>query len=206
MQSQRASALTIAIAGLLGGVDTAEAVVSDEQYHALERRLLQLEKRLGESEGAKAAAPAVGGAVVGASGSEATAGAVVATENADEVKQLKQKVNLLERRVEIGEETAEKVRKEVPKIDAGSGGFKWSSADGQHALRLGGYIQADGDFFMDDHTDDTLFTNSSEGDKFWIRRGRITLDGRMFKYVNFRIMPDFSQGNVRLFDAYRLRS
>ena len=196
-QPTKAPVLAIAVAGLVGGIDTAQATVSDEQYRALEKRLLQLEKRLEESEASKAS-PSADTAAPPA----APAGALGASEQSTEVKQLKQKVSLLERKVEINEETAEKVRKEVPKIDAGSGGFKWSSADGQHALRLGGYIQADGDFFMDDHTDDSLFSNSNEGDKFWIRRGRITLDGQMFRYVNFRIMPDFSQGNVRLFDAY----
>ena len=74
-------------------------------------------------------------------------------------------------------------------------GLQYRSEDGNVMFRLGGYLQADGWFFLDDK--DELATDS-----FFIRRGRILLDAAFWKRFEFRFQPDFSQGKITLFDAY----
>lgn len=208
MQHTRKAALASAMTSLMALSGEAGAVVSDAQYRALERRLQLLEQRLSQAENGGGSAkpapnkPANSEETLAPVGAGTPASSVQAgDETRDELKKLKQKVGLLERQQEIAEENRARVAKEVPKIDAGSGGFKWSSPDGEHALRLGGYIQADGDFFADDNYG-TPWNANQPGDKFWVRRGRIVLDGQLFRYVNFRLMPDFAQGQTRLFDGW----
>jgi phosphate-selective porin OprO/OprP len=73
-------------------------------------------------------------------------------------------------------------------------GFFIQSADGANRLVLGATIQADGRFLFDD-------TQTVE-DTFTIRKLRPTLSGRIAKYFEFRLMPDFGTGVATLQDAY----
>ena len=73
-------------------------------------------------------------------------------------------------------------------------GFFIQSADGAHRLVLGATVQADGRFLFDD-------TQTVE-DTFTIRKLRPTLSGRIAKYFDFRLMPDFGTGVATLQDAY----
>jgi phosphate-selective porin OprO and OprP len=74
-------------------------------------------------------------------------------------------------------------------------GLQYQSEDGNVLFRIGGYFQADGDFFVDDSQE--LAT-----DTFFIRRGRLLLDGSFWKRFDFRFSPDFGQGKMTLYDAY----
>lgn len=74
-------------------------------------------------------------------------------------------------------------------------GLQYESEDGNVQFRIGGYFQADGDFFVDD-------TQELATDTFFIRRGRLILDGSFWKRFDFRFSPDFGQGKMTLFDAY----
>jgi phosphate-selective porin OprO/OprP len=73
-------------------------------------------------------------------------------------------------------------------------GFVLQSANGDHRLVLGLTVQADGRFLFDD-TDTVAST-------FTIRKARPTFSGRVAKYFDFRIMPDFGGGVATLQDAY----
>lgn len=79
-------------------------------------------------------------------------------------------------------------------ISAGKGGFLLTSPDGDFQLRIRGYVQSDGRFFFDQ--------SSSAIDTFVLRRVRPIFEGTVYKYFDFRIMPDFGQGVTVLQDAY----
>jgi phosphate-selective porin OprO and OprP len=111
------------------------------------------------------------------------------------VEALDQKVRILQRRYEIDQETAAAKAKDAPIVGAGKDGFSLRSADGNFQLRVRGYLQADGRFLVDDQK--RLGT-----DTFLMRRVRPIFEGSVYKYFEYRIMPDFGQGNARLFDGY----
>jgi phosphate-selective porin OprO/OprP len=88
-------------------------------------------------------------------------------------------------------------------------GFAIRSASGDNELRLGLLLQTDQDIFMDtkgvtinNGTASTPITNRNTVDRIWIRRARPIFSGHLFKYNNFVFVPDFSQGQTRLFDAF----
>ena len=73
-------------------------------------------------------------------------------------------------------------------------GFVLQSANGDNRLVLGLTAQADGRFSLDDPLP---ITNT-----FTIRKARPTLSGRVAKYFDFKVMPDFGNGTAVLLDAY----
>jgi phosphate-selective porin OprO/OprP len=56
-------------------------------------------------------------------------------------------------------------------------------------------MQSDGRFFIDDRS-------AQAADTFLLRRVRPILDGTVFRFVDFRLMPDFGGGTTVLQDAY----
>ncbi len=85
--------------------------------------------------------------------------------------------------------------KEAAVVSAGPEGFTLSSPDKQFQLKLRGYVQADG----------RLFTSGKDrpgGNTFLIRRARPILEGTLFGWLDFRLMPDFGSGTTVLQDAY----
>jgi phosphate-selective porin OprO and OprP len=79
-------------------------------------------------------------------------------------------------------------------ISAGKGGFLLTSPDGDFQFRVRGYLQLDGRFFFDQ--------NTSVIDTFVLRRVRPIFEGTVYKYFDFKIMPDFGNGVTVLQDAY----
>jgi phosphate-selective porin OprO/OprP len=73
-------------------------------------------------------------------------------------------------------------------------GFFIQTANGDNRLLFGFIGQMDGRFSVDDPT---AITNT-----FVIRKVRPTFSGRVAKYFDFKIMPDFGNGLTTLFDAY----
>jgi phosphate-selective porin OprO/OprP len=74
-------------------------------------------------------------------------------------------------------------------------GFFISSTDNRFKLRIGAYTQADGRFFINDEANQN--TN-----QFLLRRVRLDLQGTVFKYFDFRILPDFGGSSVQIYDSY----
>lgn len=73
-------------------------------------------------------------------------------------------------------------------------GFFIQSSDGNNRLVVGFVAQMDGRF----STDDPLpITNT-----FTIRKVRPTFSGRVARYFDFKIMPDFGNGTTTIMDAY----
>jgi len=74
-------------------------------------------------------------------------------------------------------------------------GFLIDSADNRFKLKIGAYTQFDSRIFVDDSP--ALNTN-----QFVSRRARLDIQGTVFKYFDFRILPDFGGSSVQLYDAY----
>lgn len=126
-----------------------------------------------------------------------TTGSGVRAETATDGKlqELDQKIRILERKLEIADETAAAKAKDSPTLSAGANGFSLSSSDKQFQLKLRGYAQADARFFVGD--DDEKLT-----DTFLVRRARIIIDGQLGKSIAFRIAPEFGGGSTQLQDGY----
>lgn len=126
-----------------------------------------------------------------------------ATGSAEEGAVLNAKLASLEKRVEQDKKAADEAAKNAPKFEVGRNGVTFKSADENYKLRLSGYAQADARFFADNTT---LGSDSDAAhavnDQFLIRRARLTLDGSLFKMVDFRLSPDFAGSTLRLFDAF----
>jgi phosphate-selective porin OprO/OprP len=74
-------------------------------------------------------------------------------------------------------------------------GLDVSTTDGANVLQLGVLLQVDGRFAPDDPL-------HAVTDTLVLRRVRPILQGRAGRYFEFRLMPDFGNGTVALFDAY----
>jgi phosphate-selective porin OprO/OprP len=72
-------------------------------------------------------------------------------------------------------------------------GFFLESRDETYKLQLGGYIQADGRFFVD---------HGGGDDEFTIRRARLALEGTIAERYKFQLMPDFAEDGVTIEDAF----
>lgn len=73
-------------------------------------------------------------------------------------------------------------------------GFFVQSANGDYRLVFGMVAQTDGRFSLDDPSPIT--------DTFTIRKIRPTVSGRVAKYFDFKVMPDFGNGTTVVQDAY----
>ncbi len=73
-------------------------------------------------------------------------------------------------------------------------GFVLQSPNGDNRIVFGLTAQADGRFSLDDPPP---VTNT-----FTLRKARPALSGRVAKYFDFKITPDFGSGNAVLLDAY----
>ena len=125
----------------------------------------------------------------------ATAGAPArAVTDLERLEQLEQEVALLKRKMEVQQEDSAQKASTAAVVGAGSDGFFVKSPDSKFILRMRGYAQADGRFLTD--------SDSSGADTFLIRRARPIFEGTVFDWVDFRIMPDFANSQLVLFDAY----
>lgn len=82
-----------------------------------------------------------------------------------------------------------------PGVTAGAQGFSVRSADNQFQMRFRGYIQSDGRFFVNDVQRPATGT-------FLMRRVRPVFEGTIYKFLDFRLMPDFGGSSPALFDAH----
>ncbi len=82
-----------------------------------------------------------------------------------------------------------------PPITAGwQDGFVLQTGNSDYRLQIGLNAQMDGRFSLDDPTP---IVNT-----FTIRKARPTFTGRVGKYFDFKLMPDFGSGTATLLDAY----
>lgn len=79
--------------------------------------------------------------------------------------------------------------------DANNPPLTFASADGRFRLRLRGYFQGDSRFFFD--ADNTPTTGT-----FLLRRVRPVWEATVGRIVDLRLMSDFGEGRVTVFDAH----
>jgi len=82
-----------------------------------------------------------------------------------------------------------------PEAFAGKDGFGVRSDGGRFTVKVRGYAQADGRFFLDDEEEKGV-------DTFLLRRVRPVVDGTLWGTFDFRVMPDFGDGKTVLQEAY----
>jgi phosphate-selective porin OprO and OprP len=74
-------------------------------------------------------------------------------------------------------------------------GFFLCSPDKKFLFRITGQLQADYRGYTDS-------ADTTDIDTFLVRRARLGIEARLFDHYEFRLMPDFGQGQTRLLDAY----
>jgi phosphate-selective porin OprO/OprP len=88
----------------------------------------------------------------------------------------------------------EKLRKQ--KVLAGwKDGFFLESPGGDFKLKIRGYLQTQFRDFPQESGD-------TGTDQIWLRRVRPIVEGTVYKYFDYKIMPDFGNNSVNLYDAY----
>lgn len=109
--------------------------------------------------------------------------------------EIDQRARIAERKLELIEEEAAR-QKEAGAVTAiGDKGFSFKSADAAFGLRLRAFFHADGRQYLDDPV-------LRERDTFLIRRARPIIEATFFDIADFRLMPDFGNGQATLVDAF----
>ncbi len=109
---------------------------------------------------------------------------------------LDQKVKILERLRENDAEAADAKKADAVTVTANAkDGFSIKNADGSFSLKLTGLIQTDLRTYFDDPK--TKLANT-----FLPRRIRPIVEGTVYKYFEFRLVPDFGNGTAVLQDGY----
>jgi len=131
----------------------------------------------------------------------ASAGAARADDSPDVDAATQQRIERLERdlrelkkdtrKIEVANEETAKLR---PLAGYDDKGFFIQTSDGANRLSVGGYVHFDGRYFL----------NSGDGgtSTFLLRRARIDLRGKLFKYFDYKFMTDFAGGQTVIQDAY----
>ena len=122
------------------------------------------------------------------------------------LQELEQEIQLLKQQQAVAKEaTATAARPaDAPLIKAGKDGFSIQSADGDYKLRVGGYLQADGRFYLHD-TGGKTGTAGNGVDTFVIRRARPIFEGTVMRDFDYKLMLDVGNGagaTTLLEDAY----
>lgn len=121
---------------------------------------------------------------------------------ADELSDLRQRldaqerqIKVLERKLELNDEAAKAAAASSPVMKAGPKGFSIQSADGANVVKLRGTLHYDGRYFLDEIAPDSANT-------WLLRRVRPTLEGTLNGIFDFRFTPDFAGGKTIILDAY----
>lgn len=169
MRSAYIGATAIVTAVLGSSAVAADAGDLQRQVDALSRKVAELERALKRADAAASTQPPP--------------------------DELKTKVSILERKVEIAEEDAARKAKETPVVRADEKGFSITSPKKDFQLRIRGLVHTDARVFLDDG-------GNPLDDTFVFRRVRPIIEGTLSEKVGFRIMPDFAGGRTVLTDAY----
>jgi phosphate-selective porin OprO and OprP len=109
----------------------------------------------------------------------------------EKFQELKKQVEMEEAEVAKLKVAAEKKPTEGARVDF-KRGFSIESADGENKLNLSGRFNGDYRLYLGD---------SPNNDTFLIRRARLSMKGTLYKYYEFTVDADFSQGTPQLYEA-----
>jgi phosphate-selective porin OprO/OprP len=112
-----------------------------------------------------------------------------------EIEDQKQRLAILERKLELQDEAAKAAAASQPKITANASRFQIGSPDGANFIRLRGTLFADTRAYGGDSAPETA-------DTFLLRSVRPTVEGTFGGIYDFRITPDFASGRSIVVDAY----
>ena len=125
----------------------------------------------------------------------ATAEEVSNEELLKRIEEQDQKILVLERKLEIQDESAASAKESTAVVSAGPKGFSLKSADGKNQLKLRGTLHLDGRWISGTDPGGTF-------DTFTATRVRPTIEGTFANIFDFKFMPDFGQGRSVVQDAY----
>lgn len=115
----------------------------------------------------------------------------------EQIRQLDQKLRVLERKQEVKDEDAAAAAKTAAKVSVTDKGVTLASGDGANSLRIRGLVQGDSRWFFD--------SDINNNDTFLIRRARIILEGTFSKIFQYQLVPEFGgttgNGSLTLLDA-----
>ncbi len=106
-----------------------------------------------------------------------------------------QRIRVLERKLELSNETATANAASNAIVKVGPSGFFLQSADGKNVIRLRGILNVDGRYFVDGITPTTA-------DTFVLRKVRPYVEGTLNGIYDFRLQPEFGGGKAIILDAY----
>jgi len=112
-----------------------------------------------------------------------------------EIEAQKQRLAVLERKLELQDEANKTAAAAAPKITASASRFQVGSADGANFIRFRGTLHADNRVYSGDSVPETA-------DTFILRRVRPTIEGTFGNIYDFKFMPDFAGGRSVIVDAY----
>ncbi|HTS17339.1 MAG TPA: porin [Verrucomicrobiae bacterium] len=124
----------------------------------------------------------------------------------DKIDRLEQEIQELKHQRELDQQQAQQQAQQPPApapqtapfLMVGPDGFAMASVHSNYVLRIRGYAQADGRFYLDDKVNYAT-------DTFLMRRVRPILEGTLAHDFDFRLMTDFGNGaasTTLLQDAY----
>ncbi len=118
--------------------------------------------------------------------------------NADlrrEIDDQKQRLAILERKLENQQEAAAAAAATAPKLTLNASRFQVGSTDGANFIRFRGTLFADSRVYGGDSVPETA-------DTFLLRSVRPTVEGTFGNIYDFRFTPDFGQGKTIIVDAF----
>jgi phosphate-selective porin OprO/OprP len=128
-----------------------------------------------------------------AADSDSTA-APVDESDRERLREVEQELEILKRKFEVQEEDTALKATRTATAGAGPDGFFLRSPDGKFQFKLRGYTQFDSRWLTEGE--------DVGDDSFRFRRVRPFIEGTVFEFIDFRVMPDFADSTARLFDAY----
>ena len=112
-----------------------------------------------------------------------------------EIDEQKQRLAVLERKLEIQQEAAATAAASAPRITANAQRFQIGSPDNSNFIRFRGTLFADNRAYAGDSAPETA-------DTFLLRSVRPTFEGTFAGIYDFRFTPDFGSGRSIIVDAY----
>jgi len=114
----------------------------------------------------------------------------------ERLDEIDQRSKILERNWELkGEDDAAAAKDGAVVTANGKDGFGIKAKNGTFQLKIGGYVQTDGRFYLGDKSH--LYS-----DTFLNRRARLDLSGTLYKTIGFRLQPSWDGGTAGLQDAF----
>ena len=112
-----------------------------------------------------------------------------------EIEDQKQRLAVLERKLEIQQEAAATAAASAPKVTINASRFQVGNNDNSNFIRFRGTLHVDNRVFGGDSVAETA-------DTFILRRVRPTFEGTFGGIYDFRFTPDFGGGRSIVVDAY----